>query len=83
MNYQTMDTNATFIKRLVMLDEEAFQEFFYVFSGLVYSISIGLLNDNLAAEDALQETFFKAYKALPCFKGVKLSPWIGKITQNH
>ena len=83
MNYQTIDTDTTFINRLVMLDEAAFQEFFYVFSGLVYTISIGLLNDNLSAEDALQETFLKAYKALPGFKGIKLSPWIGKIAQHH
>lgn len=83
MSYRKLEIDPEFIARLKRPDEKAFQQLFYAYSGLVYSIAMGLIGDRLAAEDALQEIFFKVYNALPCFNGGKLTPWIGKIAQNH
>ncbi len=43
-----------------------------------------LLRDRTEAEDAVQETFVKAYKALKGFRGDALfSTWIYRIAMNH
>ncbi|MBU1108869.1 MAG: RNA polymerase sigma factor [Candidatus Riflebacteria bacterium] len=83
MSYHNLEIDTEFIACLRRLDERAFGKLFHACSGLVYSIAMGLLGDRQAAEDALQEIFFKVYKALPDFEGEKLTSWIGRIAQNH
>lgn len=83
MIYRNLEIDSELIVLLKRQDEKAFEKLFHAFSGLVYSIAMGLLGERPAAEDALQEVFFKIYKALPEFQGEKLAPWIGRIAQNH
>ena len=52
--------------------------------GRVYRLACRLLGDRDAALDAAQETFVKAWKALPRFKGeARFSTWITRIAINQ
>lgn len=83
MSYRNLEIDSELIASLKRQDGKAFEKLFHAFSGLVYSIAMGLLGEKTAAEDALQEIFFKIYKALPDFQGEKITPWMGRIAQNH
>ena len=63
--------------------EEAFSEIVEDFSGPAYRIAIRILRDPTDAEDAVQEAFLSAYRALPRFKGdSKVSTWLYRIVVN-
>lgn len=50
----------------------------------IYSHALRLLKDHDAAEDAVQETFVRAYENLARFKIDKpLKPWLFRITTNY
>ncbi|EKD83006.1 MAG: RNA polymerase, sigma-24 subunit, ECF subfamily [uncultured bacterium] len=83
MSYRNLELDSEFVISLKRQDDKAFETLFHACAGFVFSIAMGLLGRRSAAEDAVQEIFFKAYKALPEFKGEKLSPWLGKIAHNH
>jgi RNA polymerase sigma-70 factor (ECF subfamily) len=52
--------------------------------GRVYRLACRLLGDREAALDAAQESFVKAWKALPRFKGqARFSTWLTRITINQ
>jgi RNA polymerase sigma-70 factor (ECF subfamily) len=83
MNSGVGEFEAAYLTKLRKQDAKAFEKLFNDFSGMVYSISLSLLSDRSGSEDAVQEIFFKIFRALPAFKGNKLSSWIGKISHNH
>ncbi|MEW6708448.1 MAG: sigma-70 family RNA polymerase sigma factor [Candidatus Riflebacteria bacterium] len=83
MSKCNLDFDSDFFDSLRRQDEKAFCRLFHGFSGMVYSITVGLLGDKYAAEDALQEVFVKVFHALPRFQGNKIAPWLGKIAHNH
>ncbi len=54
------------------------------YSKRLFFLAWRLLRDKTEAEDAVQETFMKAYKALKGFRGDALfSTWIYRIAVNH
>jgi RNA polymerase sigma-70 factor (ECF subfamily) len=75
---------AEFVDRLVAGDRAAFAELVEKTSSRVYGLAVRMLNNEQDAEDALQETFIKAYKALPEFEGrSSITTWLYRIAANE
>ena len=54
------------------------------YSGTIYRLALRMLKNKQDAEDILQETFIKAYNALPGFKGKSsVSTWLFRIATNE
>lgn len=65
-------------------DRMEFARLVEAYSGVIYRLAIKMLQDPQDAEDVLQETFIKAYKALPAFDGrSSLSTWLYRIATNE
>jgi RNA polymerase sigma-70 factor (ECF subfamily) len=65
-------------------DRAEFAQLVSRYSGQIYRLALKMLKDQQDAEDILQETFIKAYKALPEFEGrSKLSTWLFRIATNE
>ncbi len=65
-------------------DRAEFARFVEAYSGQVYRLALKMLQNPQDAEDILQETFIKAYKALPKFEGrSSLSTWLYRIATNE
>jgi len=59
---------------------EAFGELVTRYERAVYHLAVRTLHDRIEAEDATQEAFLKAYRALGSFRpGAKFSTWIFTI----
>jgi RNA polymerase sigma-70 factor (ECF subfamily) len=59
---------------------DAFGELVQRYERAVYNLALRTLRDRTEAEDAAQEAFFKAYRALRTFRpGAKFSTWIFTI----
>lgn len=64
-------------------DTGAFDELVREHRGSLYRHAYKRLLCNESAEDAVQETLVRAYRALPNFKGeYRLGPWLHRIMQN-
>lgn len=66
-------------------DTEAFRSLFDDHKKKVFSLAYQYLKNAADAEDVLQETFIKAYQALPKYspdKGTLFSSWISRICVN-
>lgn len=64
-------------------DMDAFEKLVVSNERLVYAVAVRLLKNEQDAQDASQETFIKAYRALPEFKGdSRFSAWLYRLTQN-
>lgn len=63
--------------------EQQFTEIVDQYADLAYSVAIRMLRNPEDAEDAVQEAYISAFKALPNFKGQsKLSTWLYRIVVN-
>jgi RNA polymerase sigma-70 factor (ECF subfamily) len=63
--------------------ERQFTEIVEQYSDLAYSVAFRMLRNAEDAEDAVQEAYISAFKALPNFKGQsKLSTWLYRIVVN-
>ncbi len=72
------------LKALQAGDPEEFSRLVDAYSGKIYRLAIKMLNQQQDAEDVLQETFVKAYRALKLFDGrSKLSTWLFRIATNE
>jgi len=60
----------------------AFNQLVDRYQSLVFSLCIRLLGDRQSAEDATQETFLSAYRAIPKFTGSNLRAWFLRIAAN-
>lgn len=64
-------------------DTEVFAEIFARYRGPLLARARSRLGDAYAAEDAVQETFLRAYRALPRFNGeYRLGGWLRRILEN-
>ena len=71
------------IARLRAGDTAAFEELVRQFTPSVYKVSYSMMGNTHDAEDAVQETFIKVYRALSQFRGDSaLGTWIYRITAN-
>jgi len=72
------------IEALKAGDRAEFARFVETYSTPVYRLGLKILNDPQDAEDVLQETFIKAFRALPGFEGrSSLSTWLYRIAVNE
>jgi RNA polymerase sigma-70 factor, ECF subfamily len=79
-----LDTGeAQFLERLRRGEDEAFEQLVRQYSGRLLATARRLLGNEQDAQDALQETFFSAFKAIDQFTGsAKLSTWLHRIAMN-
>ncbi len=64
-------------------DEGAFSELVRIHQSEVFTLALRLLGNYELAADAAQETFIRAWRALPKFRGdAALSTWLHRITVN-
>lgn len=73
-----------FATRLVAGDAAAFTEMMRKHNRRLYRTARAILHDDAEAEDALQEAYLSAYRALPGFRSdAKLSTWLVRIVANE
>jgi RNA polymerase sigma-70 factor (ECF subfamily) len=61
---------------------EAFNQLVLAYQDRVYNQAYSLLGDPMAAEDAAQEAFIAAYRALSTFRGGSFQAWFSRIVTN-
>lgn len=65
-------------------DRAEFARLIEAYSGVIYRLALKMLHNTQDAEDALQDTFIKAYRGLPSFDGrSSLSTWLYRIATNE
>jgi len=65
-------------------DKDAFGELYHMFAPRVYAVACGLLLNRDDALDVTQETFIRAWRALPRFRlGAPFFPWLYAIARNR
>ncbi len=65
-------------------DQAEFARVVEAYSGYIYRLALKMLQNPQDAEDVLQETFIKAFHALPKFQGQsKISTWLYRIATNE
>lgn len=65
-------------------NHEEFSRVVETYSNKVYRLATKMLNNQLDAEDILQETFIKAYRGIKTFDGrSKISTWLFRIATNE
>jgi RNA polymerase sigma-70 factor, ECF subfamily len=73
-----------YIKKVLEGDHNAFRYFIKTYKKFAFSASFAILKDSNLAEDAVQESFIKAYRHLKSFKGnSKFQTWLGRIVINE
>ena len=69
------------IEQLKAGEEAAFKQMVTSWQDLVYNTSLGLVQNEMDAEDVTQEVFVKAWESIEGFKGEsKLSTWLYRIS---
>jgi RNA polymerase sigma-70 factor (ECF subfamily) len=63
-------------------DVEAFNLLVEQYQRLVYNLALRMLGNSEAAEDASQDTFLSAYKAIGKFRGGSFKSWVLRIAAN-
>lgn len=75
---------AELIRGLRAGEAAAYRQLVEQYSAAVYGVALRLLGDEQAAEDVLQETFLKAFRAIARFQGRSLlSTWLYRIATNE
>lgn len=78
---QVLQADAVLARRAALGDREAFQEIVENHKQRMFTVARSVIRDAALAEDIVQESFIKAYRALPEFRGdSKLSTWLHRIT---
>lgn len=63
-------------------DLDAFNALVDLHQRAVYNLCLRMLGNPQAAEDATQEAFVSAYRALRSFRGTQFRPWLMRIAAN-
>ncbi len=75
--------DAELVRRSRAGDNKAFELLLRRYQKLVYNVTYQMLRNHDTASDLTQDTFLKAYKALPSFDTQKsFKPWLLKIATN-
>lgn len=74
-----------FVAALKSQTAEAFEMLYSSYSGALFGVILGILKDEAAAEDALQEVFVKIWKNADAYQAEKsrLFTWMVNIGRNH
>lgn len=70
------------IAQAVAGDLEAFNQLVLRYQNLAYSVAYRTLQDDAAADDVVQDSFIKAYRAIAGFHGGSFKSWIIRIVAN-
>jgi RNA polymerase sigma-70 factor (ECF subfamily) len=80
----TVTDQAISVEALKAGDREAFAQLVDQTSGHIYRVALQILGSEQDAEDVLQETYIKAFRALPGFEGrSSLTTWLYRIAVNE
>jgi RNA polymerase sigma-70 factor (ECF subfamily) len=80
----TQPASAITVKAAKEGDEVAFELLLEPLLGQAYRLACGLLHDHQAAEDAVQEAAFNAWRKLPQLReGSEMRPWFFAIVANQ
>jgi RNA polymerase sigma-70 factor (ECF subfamily) len=72
------------VARILAGDLRAFEELMRANNRKLYRTARAILRDDAEAEEAVQDAYLKAYRALGTFRGEsKLSTWLVRITANE
>ena len=71
------------IRRSKEGDLDAFNEIVARYQRQVFNTAARILGSASYADDATQETFISAYRAIGKFRGVNLAPWLLRIAKNQ
>jgi len=64
-------------------DEKAQFRLYELYYKAMYSVSLRIVNDEMEAEDIMQESFLKAFKKINTYRGkVSFGAWLKKIVVN-
>ncbi len=75
---------AELVERAQRGDARAYEELVYAYQGIAFRTAYLVTGDAGEAEDAAQEAFVKAFRALPRFRrGAPFRPWILRIVANE
>jgi RNA polymerase sigma-70 factor, ECF subfamily len=78
------DQDEALLRRLRRRDEAAFRELVERHQAVVRAYAAGILRDPTEAEDAAQETFLRAFRRLPAYRGdAPVLAWLLRICRNH
>ncbi len=84
MQAQAAPKDTELITRILSGDMRAFEELMRLHNRMLYRTARAILRDDAEAEDAVQEAYLRAYRALGTFRGEsKLSTWLVRITVNE
>jgi RNA polymerase sigma-70 factor (ECF subfamily) len=71
-------------RRIALGDREAFELLMRRYNQTLYRTARSILKDDAEAEDAVQEAYMLAYRAIGAFRGdAKLSTWLIRIVVNE
>jgi RNA polymerase sigma-70 factor (ECF subfamily) len=77
------DPHADLVARAQRGDQKAFAELVQETQSRVYSLAYRILNNHQEAEDASQEVYLRAWRALPEFRGdSKFTTWLYRVATN-
>lgn len=77
----TLDEQAA-IGRALNGELDAFNQLVLKYQQMAYSVAYRMLQNEGAAADTVQESFLKAYRALPNFHGGSFKSWLMRIVVN-
>jgi len=80
---QVVTTDEELVARTVAGDAESFNQLIKRWERPIYALAYRTIGRDEDARDVCQETFLRAFRALPGFKGqAKFSSWLYRITLN-
>jgi RNA polymerase sigma-70 factor (ECF subfamily) len=80
----TRADDAALVRRIVEGDAAAFEHVMRTHNRRLFRLARATLRDDAEAEDALQETYLAAHRALPGFRGdASLATWLSRLVTNE
>ncbi len=77
------ETETELVRRCLAGDNSAFAGLLEIYQDRIYSFALRLLKDPVAAEEAAQEAFVKAFRGLSSYKPAHpFSSWLFRIAHN-
>jgi RNA polymerase sigma-70 factor (ECF subfamily) len=77
------DSDTALRQRVVDGEQAAFASLMRRYNRRLYRVARSILRDDAEAEDALQDAYIQAYRALPAFRGESsLATWLTRIVMN-
>ena len=77
------DADSALLARILGGDTRAFSDLMRKYNRRLYRVARSILRDDAEAEDALQDAYLQAYRALPAFRGdAALGTWLTRIVMN-